>query len=115
MIKMHGIKNCGSVKKAMVFLESQGVEYEFIDFKKEFPSVEKIEHWLKFVPLNILCNSKGTTYKKLGLKEKNLDEKGIKRYLAEVPTLIKRPIIEYDDTKVIVGFDENLYKEIWGK
>ncbi|WP_299550075.1 Spx/MgsR family RNA polymerase-binding regulatory protein [uncultured Helicobacter sp.] len=111
MVKLYGIKNCGSVKKARSFLESKGVEYVFVDFKKESPSVEKIEYWLKFVPLSTLCNAKGTTYKKLGLKDKNLNENEMKQYLKEVPTLLKRPIVEYDE-KVIVGFDENLYQGI---
>lgn len=115
MVKLYGIKTCGSVKKAIMFLESKGVEYVFVDFKKEAPSLELIEYWLKFVPLSKLINSKGTTYKKLGLKDKNLDESGIKQWLVEVPTLIKRPVIEYKKggDKVIVGFDEALYTEIW--
>lgn len=116
MVKLYGIKNCGSVKKAMMFLESKGIKYEFVDFKKESPSLEKIEFWLKFIPLSVLLNHKGTTYKKLGLKDKNLSNDEIKKYLTEIPTLIKRPIMEYkkDNLEVLVGFDETLYKEIWG-
>ncbi|TLD83196.1 Spx/MgsR family RNA polymerase-binding regulatory protein [Helicobacter sp. MIT 11-5569] len=117
MVKLYGIKTCGSVKKAMQFLDSKGVEYTLVDFKKESPSLEKIECWLKFVPLKTLLNHKGTTYKKLGLKDKNLDDSGIKQWLIDAPLLIKRPVIESKKGKkeqVIVGFDEKLYEEIWG-
>jgi len=34
MIKMYGIKNCDTIKKAQKFLEVQGVEFEFIDFRQ---------------------------------------------------------------------------------
>lgn len=116
MVKLYGIKTCGSVKKAMQFLDSKGIEYTFIDFKKEAPNLEKIGYWLKFVPLKTLCNSKGTTYKKLGLKDKNLEDNAIKQWLIEAPLLIKRPVIEYvkESAEVIVGFDEDLYRQIWG-
>lgn len=33
MVKIYGIKNCGSVKKALNFLESKGIPYTLIDFK----------------------------------------------------------------------------------
>ncbi|MBX7490118.1 arsenate reductase family protein [Helicobacter turcicus] len=115
MVRLYGIKTCGSVKKAMAFLESRGVKYIFVDFKKEAPSLSLIEYWLEFVPLSKLLNSKGATYKKLGLKDKNLDEDETKQWLIEAPTLIKRPVVEYKkgENKVIVGFDEDLYTEIW--
>lgn len=116
MVKLYGIKTCGSVKKAMRFLDSKGIEYTFIDVKKEAPSLENIEYWLKFVPLKTLCNSKGATYKTLGLKDKNLEDNAIKKWLVEAPLLIKRPVIEFmkEGAEVIVGFDEDLYREIWG-
>ena len=34
MIKIYGIPNCGSVKKALDFIKSTKEEFEFIDFKK---------------------------------------------------------------------------------
>ncbi|HIV49714.1 arsenate reductase family protein [uncultured Helicobacter sp.] len=115
-MRVYGIPNCGSVKKARILLESSGVAYEFVDFKKTPPSKEQILHWIKKTSLEALFNTKGTTYKKLGLKEKNLtDEQKIQTMLTH-PTLIKRPIIEFDDAKsqkkVIVGYDEALIKAL---
>jgi Arsenate reductase and related proteins, glutaredoxin family len=34
MIKMYGIKNCDTIKKAQRFLKEQGVNFEFIDFRQ---------------------------------------------------------------------------------
>ena len=35
MITIYGIKNCDTMKKAFKWLDKQGVEYQFHDFKKE--------------------------------------------------------------------------------
>jgi len=35
MIKMYGIKNCDTIKKAQRFLKAQGVNFEFIDFRDQ--------------------------------------------------------------------------------
>lgn len=104
-VQVYGIPNCGSVKKARSFLESHGVEYVFVDFKKTPPSRDKIVSWIQKTSLQVLLNTKGTTYKKLGLKENLNDEQKIQAMLQN-PTLIKRPVIESGDV-VIVGYDEN--------
>jgi len=34
MIKLYGIVNCDTVKKARAWLDAKGIAYEFVDFKK---------------------------------------------------------------------------------
>lgn len=105
-VQVYGIPNCGSVKKARSFLESHGVEYVFVDFKKTPPSRDKIVYWIQKTSLQVLLSTKGTTYKKLGLKEQNLNDEQKIQAMLQNPTLIKRPVIESGDV-VIVGYDEN--------
>jgi len=38
-----------------------------------------------------------------------LDEAGMREWLCKENTLIKRPVIEIDDGRVIVGFDPEVY------
>ena len=111
-MRVYGIKTCGSVKKALKFFNDNNIEYEFVDLKKEPVGCEKIEEWLKQVDINTLFNSRGTKYRQLKLKELNLDDEGKKEWLCKENLLIKRPVIEYNG-KVIVGFDEEKYKEIF--
>jgi len=112
-MKVYGIKTCGSVKKALKFFDERGIEYEFHDLKKEQVGCEKIEEWLKKVDINTLFNKKGTKYRQLKLKELNLDENGMKEWLCKENLLIKRPVIELDNGDLVVGFDEEKYKEIF--
>ena len=112
MIKVYGIKTCGSVKSALKFFKDHNIEVEFVDFKTTKIDLETIEKWSQKVDINILFNSKGTKYKTMNLKELNLDEQGKKEYLANEPMLFKRPVIEYGDN-LIVAWDEEEYKKIF--
>lgn len=113
MIKVYGIKTCGSVKKAIKFLNEHHIEFEFIDFKKTPVGCEKIEEWISKVGIDVLFNNKGTKYRTLHLKELNLDDNGKKEWLCKENLLIKRPVIELENGEVIVGFDEQKYEEIF--
>ncbi|GAB6045530.1 arsenate reductase [Caminibacter profundus] len=113
-MKVYGIKTCGSVKKALKFFNEKGIEYEFVDFKKTPVGCDKIEEWIKKVGIDVLFNNRGTKYRQLKLKELNLDELGKKEWLCKENLLIKRPVIELDNGEVVVGFDEDKYKKIFG-
>ena len=110
---VYGIKSCGSVKKALKFLDERGIKYEFVDLKKTPVTCEKIDEWIKKIGIDTLFNKRGTKYRQLKLKELNLDEEGKKEWLCKENLLIKRPVIELDNGKIIVGFDEDKYKEIF--
>ena len=112
-MKVYGIKTCGSVKKALKFFNDRGIEYEFIDFKKTPVGCDKIDEWINKVGVDVLFNNRGTKYRQLKLKELNLDENGKREWLCKENLLIKRPVIELDNGEVIVGFDEDKYKEIF--
>ncbi|EAJ0323653.1 Spx/MgsR family RNA polymerase-binding regulatory protein [Campylobacter lari] len=98
MLKFYGIKNCNSVKKAMDYLNSKQIEFEFLDIKKL--DEETLGFWLSKRSVLELVNTAGMSARKLGLnKEKlqNLDQDKIKVMILQSPTLIKRPLIVKDD------------------
>jgi arsenate reductase (glutaredoxin) len=112
-MKIYGIPNCGSVKKALDFVRAAGFEFEFIDFKKQKPSPVQVEAWAAAVTMDKLFNTKGTKYKSTGLDYKTMTHADRAEWLTKEPTMIKRPVIEYKG-KVIVGFDEEAYKKSLG-
>jgi Spx/MgsR family transcriptional regulator len=111
MTHIYGIKSCGSVQKALRFLEMHAIAHTFHDFKSAPVSHEKIESWTKQAPLSTLLNTKGATYRTLGLKSLDLDDNGKLQWMAQHNLLIKRPVIEYGD-RLIVGYDESHYEGI---
>ncbi|MEA2091635.1 MAG: arsenate reductase family protein [Campylobacterota bacterium] len=112
MIKVYGIKNCDSVKKALSFFKKHNLECEIHDFKTTKVSCEKISSWLKQVEMKTLFNSRSTTYRTLKLKALNLDENAKEEWLCKENMLIKRPVIEFKE-EVVVGFNEDNYKGVF--
>ena len=110
MIKVYGIKNCDSVRKALKYLKNHEITFEFIDFRETPVSDKEISQWLRYTDINTLFNTRGTTYRTLKLKELDLDDAGKREWLAKENMLIKRPVITVDND-VIVGYNENLYNE----
>jgi len=110
MLKIYGIKNCDSVRKAIKFFKAHDIPYEFIDFRETHVDAETIASWLKGTNIKTLFNTRGTTYRTLKLKEMNLNEKEKEAWLAKENMLIKRPVITVDN-KVIVGYNETHYLE----
>lgn len=108
MVKVYGIKNCDSVKKALSFFKKHNIDYELYDFKTKNLPCQKIDNWLEKTALKELFNSRSTTFRSLNLKALNLDETGQKEWLCKENLLIKRPVVEFED-KVIVGFNEENY------
>lgn len=110
MLKIYGIKNCDSVRKAVKFLKQHDIAYEFIDFRQTPVDSTTISSWLKNSDIQTLFNTRGTTYRTLKLKELNLNDDEKASWLAKENMLIKRPVITVEN-KVIVGYNETQYLE----
>lgn len=112
MLQVYGIKNCDSVKKALFFFQKHAIAYEFHDFKREAVGRDTLEKWLQHTDLKTLFNTRSTSYRDLKLKEMALDDEGKIEYLCIENRLIKRPVVQYNDT-IIVGFNEDNYKGVF--
>jgi len=113
-MKLYGIPTCGSVRSARKFFKDNDIEIEFVDFKKVSVGSKELDYWLKHEDIDTLFNSRGTKYRTLKLKDLNLDSDAKREWLCKENMLFKRPIIEYKES-VIVGWDEEKYKEIFTK
>lgn len=109
---IYGIKNCGSVKKALNWLDERGMSYTFHDYKKEGVTVEKLREWENKVGWEVLLNKRGTTWRQVPAEEQEriVDADSAIRLLVANTSAIKRPVIEHG-SEVLVGFDEALYSE----
>ena len=109
-MNIYGITTCGSVKKAIAFFKSRDIGYTFYDLKSFAITEEKLEKWLQKQPLSLIFNTKGTKFKTLKLS-KDLSDTQKKEWLLKEQLLFKRPIIEYANGALVVGFDENVYEK----
>lgn len=108
MIKMYGIKNCDTIKKAQKFLDSHGVEFEFIDFRQSPINESTLQGFIDVLGWDKLVNKRSTTYRNF------TDDEKLNITLAltlKNPTLIKRPILVIGN-EIRVGFNEELYLDL---
>jgi Spx/MgsR family transcriptional regulator len=110
MLKIYGIKNCDSVRKAIKYFKNHTIAFEFIDFRETPVDATTVSTWLKGSDIKTLFNTRGTTYRTLKLKALDLNDKEKEEWLSKENMLIKRPVITFDN-KVIVGYNESQYLE----
>lgn len=111
-IKLFGIKNCDTVRKARQWLDHQGVTYQYHDFRDDGLSLETISAWLARIPADELLNKRSTTWKNLDeATRRNLEAAGIPALLAAHPTLIKRPVLDNGD-QLTTGFNEKTWQQL---
>lgn len=106
MIKVYGIKQCSTMKKAFDWLAANNFPYEFHDYKKFGISQDKLNAWVRQLGWKVLLNTKGTTWRKLPDEVRNnISEETALQLMQEQPSLIKRPVIEAGSA-LLVGYDE---------
>lgn len=111
MITVYGIKNCDTMKKARTWLDSQGVKYEFHDYKVAGIDADVLKRWIGQVGWEVLLNRAGTTFRKLPEDRKTgLDERKAIALMVAQPSMIKRPVLE-KGKRLLVGFDPANYKK----
>ena len=114
MLKIYGIKNCSSVKKAFTLLDELQLTYEFHDYKKQGIDADTLKTWLDAVGADVVLNKRGTTWRKLSEAEQQYalsSENALIETLIAHTSLIKRPILATAHG-FIVGFDEAQYKNL---
>lgn len=106
---LYGIKNCDTMKKARTWLDAQGVEYTFHDYKTSGIDQARLETWCKKIGWEVLLNRSGTTFRKLPERAKAVaDARGAIQLMQAQPSMIKRPVLERDDA-LLVGFKPDNY------
>ena len=106
-ITLYGIPNCDSVKKSRAWLAGQGTAYQFFDFKKQGVPEQRLTAWVKALSWETLVNIRGTTWRKLddAIRAGVTDAPMAIALMLAHPSVIKRPVMEWGDCSVSVGFD----------
>ena len=116
-MKVYGITNCNTVKKALDWFKANHIDYEFHDFKKLGVSEQKLNEWNDKAGYEKFLNKQGLTWKQLDpvVKESVKSvERSIATLLQQKTSMIKRPVIE-DGSFLFFGFDEDVYKQHFKK
>jgi Spx/MgsR family transcriptional regulator len=106
-ITVYGITNCDTVKKARKWLAEHGVAYSFHDFTKQGVPADRLDRWMVVAGWQKLLNRQGSTWRKLdaAAQAQAADAAGARALMLAQPSVIKRPVVEWDGAAVTVGFD----------
>jgi len=114
MMKLYGIPNCGTVKKARAALKERGIAHEFIDFKKQPITEAQLSGWLRQVGWQRLLKKTGPTWVQLPgeVKASIQDDNSALALMLEKQNVIKRPVLEHKGKVLATGFNETDYKNL---
>lgn len=114
-MKLYGIPNCTTVKKARAWLAAHAIDMPFHDFKKQGVDAAWLRDVIRQTGWQALVNTRGTTWRKLPDAEKTAagDEAGAIALMLAHPSLIKRPVLEIEG-RYHLGFAEEQYQTLFG-
>lgn len=108
-LNLYGIPNCDTVKKARVWLDQQGVDYVFHDYKKVGADREKLARWVDEHGWEVVLNRAGTTFRKLPEADRaDIEREKALDLMVAHPSMIKRPVADLGE-RTLVGFKPDLY------
>lgn len=114
MTKIYCYDQCTTCKRALSWLDANGVSYEKIDIKTHNPDETMLRslHNQSGLPLRKFFNTSGILYREMELSKKlpQMSEDEMFKLLAGDGMMVKRPIL-ITDNDVLVGFKE----EEWSK
>lgn len=108
IINIYGISNCDTVRKACKYLTDEGLEYNFIDFRKNPLDIASIKNLVDRVGWDRLINQRSRNYNNLIKEQKNNIDF---IFLQKNPTILKRPILILNDL-LLLGFKKEEYDKI---
>lgn len=101
---------CGTCKKAINWLNINGIDAEMKHIVDDAPTYEELKEWYERsgYPIKKFFNTSGRLYRELGLKDKikDADDDELLRLLSSDGMLVKRPIL-VGESFILVGFKES--------
>jgi len=112
-MKLLGIKNCDTVRKARKWLEANNIEFNFIDIRDKPVSKAEWKTIVSNTDSELLINKRGTSWRKLDDADKDISSATkIIKLLLENPTVMKRPLL-INGENYHIGFKPDQYAELF--
>jgi arsenate reductase (glutaredoxin) len=110
MVVLYGIKTCDTCKKARAWLDNKGIEYQFHDFRIDGLTQAQLRVFADTLGWQVLLNKTSTSWRQLSTEQQaDLTEAKVLQLMLELPTLIKRPVLD-TGKELIIGFKPEIYQ-----
>jgi Spx/MgsR family transcriptional regulator len=113
-VRVYGLDNCDTCRKARNWLDRRGVTYRFVDYRAERQAPETLKDWSEQVGgWSALINRNGPTWRNLPAARKDpVTDPEWTLLLREHPALVRRPVLVRDG-RVSTGFSDKLYAQLF--
>ena len=104
-MRVIGLKNCDTCKKALKTLDAVGISYTYIDVRADGVAAADLSTLLEAHGTDKVVNKRSTTWRNLPEEERARaeDDAACVELLQENPTLMKRPAI-FHDGETLLGW-----------
>lgn len=110
---IYGIKNCDTMKNAMKWLDDNGADYTFHNYKKDGVDEAVLRQAIEDHGWETVLNKRGTSWRTLPEQTKaNMDANTALEAAKETPSLIKRPLLTHLG-QIYIGFTPKAYAELF--
>lgn len=113
MITLYGIKTCTTCREAWKWLDAAGIDYAWIDLRKDGVPPEQLEAWRSTLGDATLINKRSKIWREFDAGQRAATETEPVSVLATHPILIKRPILETSH-ETLAGFSAARYEAVLG-
>lgn len=106
MIIVYGIPNCDTIKSARAWLTDHALPHSFHNYKKSGVPTDLLPLWVEAIGSHALLNRQGSTWRKLDVaaQEAASADAGAMALMVAQPSVIKRPVVDWGNGIVTVGF-----------
>jgi len=103
-LTIYGIPTCSTCKKALQWLDSRAITYEFVNTKLAPPTRTMVAGWVEALGNKALRNTSGQSYRALGDQKQTWGDPEWIEAFSQDAMLLKRPLFVKDGSAVLVGF-----------
>lgn len=112
MVELYGIKNCDTVKKTRLWLDNNGISYQFHDYRVDGVTQNQLQSFADKLGWEKMLNRSSTSWRQLTPEQQaDLSEAKALQLMLAMPTLIKRPILD-TGSDLLIGFKPDTYQTL---
>lgn len=113
-VHLYGIDTCDQVRKARTWLRAHQIAFVPHDFRRDGLDAGLLGRWMSHLPWDSLLNRRGLSWRQVDASRRAtiVDQSSAVELMLEVPTLVRRPILEHGD-RILVGYSEPLYRALF--
>ena len=112
MLKVYGLKNCDTCRKARRWLSENAIEHTFFDLRETPVTRDEIAIWAEDIGVDVLLNKRGTTWRNLPETDKAVTKlAALIDLMHRHPALIKRPVFVSSEG-CLVGFSADTQERL---